>query len=211
MLGRLLTLYIRAARLPTLPPPVEQPGFSEAADALLRGEQVDIPEPRLDFLRWLGENRDVVFHGSPLGDLAELSTERKSRDTTTWGDQTAVYASSDPVWAIYFAVLRRDKGWTGTRNGTLAIGDRRRYFFVHNHGSQSPDRFGPGTVYLLPPDTFEAEPPLAGTIDTAHLVSRVPVTPLARVNVTPEDFPFRNRIGYFRGDREPIWLTLLRA
>ena len=209
MLGRLLTLYIRAARLPPLPPPREQPGFAEAADALLRGEHVDIPEPRLDFLRWLGANRDVVFHGSPLGDLTELSTERKSRDATAWGDQTAVYATSDPVWALYFATLRRDNGWTGTRNGTLGVGDRRRYFFVHNRGSASPDRFGPGTLYVLPPDTFDAEPPLAGAIDTAHLVSRVPVKPRARIDVTPADFPFRDRIGYFR-DREPIWISLLR-
>jgi hypothetical protein len=41
-------------------------------------------------------------------------------------------------------------------------------------------------------------------------VSRVPVKPLARIDVTPEDFPFRERIGYYR-DREPIWISLLRA
>jgi hypothetical protein len=33
---------------------------------------------------------------------------------------------------------------------------------------------------------------------------------LARIDVTPEDFPFRDRIGYYR-DREPIWISLLRA
>ena len=170
-----------------------------------------MPQPRLEFFRWLGANRDVAFHGSPLADLTELSTERKSRDATAWGGQTAVYATTDPVWALYFATLRRDNGWTGTRNGTMDLGGgRRRYFFVHNRGSASPQRFGAGTLYVLPPDTFEAEPPLAGVIDTAHLVSRVPVQPLARVAVTPEDFPFRDRIGYYR-DREPILITLLRA
>jgi hypothetical protein len=208
--AQLLKLFIRAARLPTLPPPVERAGFAETADALLRGERIAIPEPRLDFLRWLGANRDVVFHGSPLNDLTELSTERKSRDLTKWGDQAAVYATTDPVWALYFATLRRDNGWTGTRNGTLGLGNRRRYFFVHNRGSASPDRFGPGSLYLLPPETFEAEPPLAGAIDTAHLVSRVPVKPLNRIDVTPEDFPFRDRIAYYRED-EPIWRTLLRG
>jgi hypothetical protein len=210
VLARLLTLYVRAARLPSLPPPEHGPGFDAAADALLRGEAVELPEPRLDFLRWVALNRDVVFHGSPRGDLSELSTERKSRDATSWGDQTAVYATSDPVWAIYFATLRRDTGWRGTRNGTLGIGGRRHYFFVHNRGSASPERFGPGSLYLLPPETFEAEPPLAGAIDTAHLVSRVPVRPLACVDVTPADFPFRDRIGYYH-EREPIWISLLRA
>jgi hypothetical protein len=47
-------------------------------------------------------------------------------------------------------------------------------------------------------------------IDTAHLVSCVPMKPLARIDVTPEDFPFRHRVGYYR-DREPIWISLFRA
>jgi len=47
-------------------------------------------------------------------------------------------------------------------------------------------------------------------IDLAHLVSRKPVTPLARIDVTPDDFPFRDRIRYFR-EREPIFISLLRA
>jgi hypothetical protein len=205
--ARAFGVFCRLARLPTLPPPVVRPGFDETADALLRGEEVALPEARLDFLRWLGPARGVVFHGSQRNDLVELSTERKSSDATAFGNQRAVYGSSDPVWSIYFAVLRRDNGWTGTRNGSLGVGDRRYYFFVHNRGSHSPHRFGPGSLYVVPADTFDAERWL---VDTAHLVSHVPVTPLARIDVTPEDFPFRDRIGYYR-HREPIWISLLRA
>jgi hypothetical protein len=216
--GTLLLLYLRLARLPSLPPVAvdaeAEAVFSAAAEALLAGEAVSIPEPPLDFLRWLAEHRPVVFHGSPRDDLTELSTERHSRDMTAWGDQQAVYASADPVWAIYFACLRRDGGWTGTRNGSLGQPGGplypRTYFFLHNRGSASPDRFGAGSLYLLPPDTFVADSPLAGAVDTAHLVSFEPVRPLARLDVTPEDFPFRDRIGYFRR-REPVWISLLRA
>jgi hypothetical protein len=189
--------------------PRERPGFAAAADALLRGESVDLPEPRVEFLRWLGASRPVVFHGSPRDDLEELSTERRSRDETEWGNQAAVYASSDPVWSIYFAVLRRDNGWTGTRNGSMGVGGRRFYFFLHNLGSESPDRFGPGSLYLLPPDTFEAQPPALGFIDLAHLVSRVAVRPIARIDVTPADFPFRDSLAYYR-EGEPIWRSILR-
>ena len=192
-----------------LGPPRERAGFTAAAGALLRGETVELPQPRVEFLRWLALERPVVFHGSPRNDLTELSTERKSRDSTEWGDQTAVYGSSDPVWSIYFAVLRRDNGWTGTRNGSMGVGRRRFYFFLHNEGSESPDRFGPGSLYLLPPDTFEAQPPALGFIDLAHLVSRVPVRPIARIDVTPEDFPFRDAVRYYR-EGEPIWRSILR-
>jgi hypothetical protein len=216
--GRLMWGFVRAARLPSLTPPVVGPQdearFAAAADQLLAGETDEVPEPRLDFLRWLAENRPVVFHGSPRDDLAELSTKRRSTDTTAFGNQQAVYASSDPVWAIYFACLRRDNGWTGTRNGSLGgVGGPlypRRYFFLHNRGSASSQRFGAGSLYLLPPQTFVADKPLAGAIDTAHLVSREPVTPLARVDVTPEDFPFADRVRYYR-EGEPIWRSLLRA
>jgi hypothetical protein len=116
--GSALAGVLRILPLPSLPPVVVEPAtkteFDGAADALLAGAAPDLPARRLDFLRWLAENRPVVFHGSPRDDLIELSTERKSTDTTKWGNQQAVYASSDPVWAIYFACLRRDNGWTGS-------------------------------------------------------------------------------------------------
>lgn len=215
---RALLGFIRRARLPSLPAvsvdAETEAQFAAAADALLAGETTDIPAPRLDFLRWLAENRAVVFHGSPVGDIRELSTERKSRDTTTWGDLQAVYASSDPVWAIYFALLPCDNGWTGTKNGSFGPAGGplypRRYFFLHNRGSASPNRFGPGSLYVLPPDSFVADEPLLGVLDTAHLVSLTPVRPLARIDVTPDDFPFRDRIRYYR-KREPFPVSLLRA
>lgn len=215
---RLVWGCLRLARLPSLPPPVVDPEaearFAAAADALLAGETIAVPEPRLDCLRWLAQNRPVVFHGSQRDDLRELSTERQTRDATAWGNQQAVYASTDPVWAIYFACLRRNGGWTGTRNGSLGRAGGplypRRYFFLHNRGSASPERFGAGSLYVLPSTGFVADKPLAGAIDTAHLVSREPVKPLARLDVTPEDFPFRDRIRYYR-DGEPSWVSLLRA
>jgi hypothetical protein len=121
--GRLMWGFVRLARLPSLPPPVVGPEdearFAAAADLLLASEAVEVPRRRLDFLRWRAEHRPVVFHGSPRDDLTELSTERRSTDTTAWGNQQAIYASTDPVWAIYFACLRRDNGWTGTRNGSM--------------------------------------------------------------------------------------------
>jgi hypothetical protein len=209
---------LRLARLASLPPPVVGPEtearFAAAADVLLTGGTVAVPEPRLDFLRWTAEQREVAFHGSPRGDLRELSTERRSHDTTAWGNQRAVYASTDPVWAIYFACLRRDRGWTGTRNASLGRAGGplypRCYSFVHNRGSASPDRFGPGSLYLLSPQGFVSDDPLAGAIDTGHLVSYEPVRPLARIDVTPEDFPFRDRIRYYR-EGEPGWVSLLRV
>jgi hypothetical protein len=215
--GALLGIFLRAARLPTLPAvALDDAGgrrFEEAADALLAGSAEALPEPRLDFLRWLAEHRDVVFHGSPLGGLVELSTTRRTRDASPFGDQQAVYASSDPVWALYFACLHRGDGFRATRNGTIGRAGGplypRSYFFSHNRGASSPPRWDSGFLYVLPRDGFEPEPPIAGVFDTAHLVSRAPVRPHACVPVRPADFPFGDRVTYHRA-REPLWVSILR-
>lgn len=216
MNAALVRLFLRVARLPSLAAVVldaeAEARFEAAADALLAGATSSIPAPRLDFLRWLAESRDVVFHGSPVGGLAELSTERKTRDTGPFGDQQAVYASTDPVWALYFACVHRGGGFRGTRNGTVGrVGAPlypRSYFFSHNRGAPVPPRWDDGFLYVLPRAGFEAEPPIGGVVDSAHLVSPVPVRPLACVAVTPADFPFRDAVTYHR-PREPLWLSLL--
>lgn len=213
----LVRFLLVAARHSTLEPVDVDAGtaarFDSAADRLLGGSAVPIPEPRLDFLRWLAEAREVVFHGSPLGGLAELSTRRKTRDAGPFGDQQAVYASSDPVWAIYFACLHRGDGFTSTRNGTIGRAGGplypRSYFFSHNRGAPSPPRWDSGFLYVLPRDGFGAEPPIAGLLDSAHFVSHTPVRPLACVPVGPDDFPFRDRVTYHRLG-EPLWISLLR-
>src|SRR5262249_36427744 len=99
------------------------------ADRLEAGEARaigDIPLPRVEFLPWLTGHRPALSHGSGHDALEVLEPIRLSRDTTEFGDQQAVFATSDPVWAIYFAVLRRHKPF-GTRNGSLGIADEQVY------------------------------------------------------------------------------------
>ena len=145
--SRLVWGCLGLARLPSLRSPVvdaaTEARFAVAANELLAGKAIDVPEPRLDFLRWLAQNRAVVFHGSPHQDLLELSTERLvPRLRRPGAISQAVYASTDPVWAIYFACLRRDCALDGTKNGSMGRADGslypRRYFFLHNRGSASP-------------------------------------------------------------------------
>ena len=215
--GALLLAFLRAARLPRLDPvrvdDETAQRWAAVADELVAGGEPELPEPRLDFLRWLAQRGDVVFHGSPRGELDELRTERETRDATAWGDQQAVYATTDPVWAIYFACRARGAhGFRSTRNGTLGRAGGplypRAYFFSHNRGSVP--QWTDGWLYLLGAETFEADGPAAGVIDTAHLVSPVGVRPLARVPVRPADFPFRQRIRFHRED-EPIWVSVARC
>ena len=54
-----------------------------------------------------------------------------------------------------------------------------------------------GTIYLLPHDTFEQQPlrPGRGLLaEIAQWASLVPVEPIAKLSITPEDFPLLSEI-----------------
>ncbi len=158
--------------------------------------------PKWRFLCYIVEQHDVVLHGSSNADIARFEP-RQSLDLNDFGAQTAVYAAADGIWPLYFAIVDRAKSPTlhnacvrvERPNGTL---DAPYYYFsisrqalAHQAAGDSP--YHNGTVYLLPRATFVAEPSfLFGTwrIHTAQLASPVAVTPLAKLTITPEDFPF---------------------
>ena len=153
-----------------------------------------------------------MFHGSARDDLDVLEPIRRSRDSTEFGDQQAVYATSDPVWATYFAILRRGRPFS-TRNGSIGMAEGAlypRWYFFSLRGGHDDKPFADGWVYVLPRAGFTPEPPLAGGLDTAQWVSSSAVRPIERIAVEPADFPFRRLVVTHR-EREPMFVTWLRA
>jgi hypothetical protein len=146
------------------------------------------------YLRHLARERAVLFHGSKRGPLAELRPERESGDTREFGRQQAVYASHDPLWSMFFAVVNRDAA-RSIRNGSVASVaslDRRRYFLSVGISDQDVPLATPGWLYVVPAHGFVREPPLGGMLDTGQWVSRNAVRPIAAIAVAPEDFPLRH-------------------
>jgi len=180
--------------------------------ALAQGQGVEIqyalPFPKYLFLHYLAEKRGMMLHGSLSRDLATLEPIRNSRDAGEFGDQPAIYATQDPLWALFFAVLDRSRleGWI--HNGAIWLkGDdgsiTRRYYFCINAQSLRQNPWKPGAMYLMPGDKFEPDPTQAGvrvgpyTLLATHWLCRTAVQPLAWLLVQPEDFPFLNRVwGY---------------
>jgi hypothetical protein len=154
--------------------------------------------PKWQFLCWLCDTHEILLHGSGNPDITEFEP-RQSNDIEEFGNRQAVYAASDGIWPLYFAVVDRDNGVTSLVNACVRLieadGTRHGpyYFFSINADAWERGAWRNGTIYILPRSTFEAQPLMPeqdGFAEVAQWASLVPVRPLARLAVTPDDFPF---------------------
>lgn len=134
-----------------------------------------LPYPKHEFLSYLVHHRGLLAHGSNLDDIV-LFEPRQANDAGTY--LTGVYAADDGIWPMFFAVVARGGGRLTNDPGDAAS-------------------WTTGTVYLLPRETFRH-------IWGNEWVSDVPVRPVARLCVTPDDFPFRQATVRF-SIGEPLW------
>lgn len=171
--------------------------------------------PRWQFLSWLSDTQDVLLHGSSSPDIAEFEP-RKSNDVAEFGDRKAVYAASDALWAMYFAILDRNVPMTKINGATrLEMADgtlsEPYYFFSITDTAREQNAFAPGTMYIVPRTSFEQQPPMrfgGRTVHVAQWASAVHVRPLARLSIVPEDFPLLDEI---RGHDDETTFAKARA
>ena len=154
--------------------------------------------PRWQFLCYLCDTHAILLHGSGNPDITEFEP-RQSNDINEFGNRQAVYAASDGIWPLYFAVVDRDNGVTSLVNACVRLiepdGTRHGpyYYFSINGDALARQAWRNGMIYLLPRTTFEAQPLMQeqdGFAEIAQWASLVPVRPLAKLAVTPDDFPF---------------------
>ncbi len=158
--------------------------------------------PKWQFLCYLAEHRDIVLHGSGNARITRFEP-RQPNDISAFGNQNAVYAAADGIWALFYAILDRERYPLSLNNSCIKVisPDNKqgswRYFFSISKQFLAQRPFRDGTVYILPRATFTEEPPMhVGDLEihSAQLASLSPVEPLTRLTVTPDDFPFLNQI-----------------
>ena len=168
------------------------------------GTEIDynLSAPKWQFLCYLSDTKGILMHGSGNPSISQFEP-RQSNDITEFGNRRAVYAASDGIWAMYFAIVDRDRHVTSLMNACFRVlqeGDNWSdcYYFFSVNGDALPHRpWRKGTVYLLPSATFEKQPPVQsrGTmLEIAQWAGPVAVKPLAKLTVNPEDFPFLAQI-----------------
>ncbi|WP_020578717.1 hypothetical protein [Actinopolymorpha alba] len=219
MSGSRLLALLGLPRLPDVPPldPATHTAYEEFTSAYVdppgSPEQLQPPGQTTTYLRWLARHRQVLFHGSQRDSISELRPDRESNGTTAFGSQRAVFATEDPVWAMWFALLTRGPDFHSTRNGVWSVrgnSQHRHYFFSVNSDQPDAELLADGWVYVLPRAGFMAEPAVAGLLQSGQWVNANPVRPLTRIPVAPADFPFTDIIGRHSGSESmlrTLWNT----
>ncbi len=175
--------------------------------------------PKWQFLCHAAERRGLALHGSGVADIA-LFEPRQANDLNEFGRQRAVYAAADGLWAMFFAIVDRDGYDLSITNACIALADAAGQvsdpfdFFSVSQAALPRQPWRTGTVYLLPAATFARQPPLPfgdSQVLIAQLASPEPVAPLARLTVTPQDFPFLHQICGHDDARLPEYAQALQS
>ena len=194
-------------------------------EALSSGDDSPGPCPAIDpdrcrplwqFLCHAADHHGIAVHGS--GDPhIEVFEPRQPHDLTEFGNQRAVYAAADGIWAMFFAVVDRERvesigNACATVIGADGVEDGPFYVFAMSDDALPTEPWRAGTVYLLPRDSFEQQPTerLGDTeVRIAQLASTDPVRPLARITVHPDDFPFLRQVRGFPDARLQDYATAM--
>ena len=200
-----------------------QIAFDELLNTLLKiGEcpmiEYSLPWPKWQFLCHLADHHDFALHGSGNPNIA-LFEPRQSNDLNEFGNQKAIYAASDGLWAMFFAIVDRERV-TSITNACVRLADEAGtlhgpyYVFSVSQSALLTQPWRTGTVYLLPRSTFTLQPPMSfgsNQVHIAQLASFVPVQPVAKLTVTPEDFPFLMQIRGHDDQRLQEYATALQT
>lgn len=189
-------------------------------DALSSGDNLaldyDLQVPKWEFLDHVARSRDIVVHGSGESDIAVFEP-RAPIDLTAFGSQKAVFAAGDGIWAMFFAIADRANHPMAVTNACVQLVDGQGnasdplYFFSVTREALVKRPWRPGTVYLLPRETFRPQTPIPfGEVQVSipQLASPSPVVPLARLPVEPGDFPFLDQV---RGHNDDLLEESARA
>ena len=167
------------------------------------GEPIDyrLKAPKWQFLSHAADRGDVVLHGSGDPGIARFEP-RQPDDPLEFSNRNAVFAATEGIWPMLYAILDRAAHPMLMVNSTVRVGVDGQlsgpyYFFSISDQALRHRPYRSGTVYLLPADTFESQPPIEADgafIHVAQAASAEPVTPAAELTVDPEDFPFLEQI-----------------
>lgn len=152
-----------------------------------------------EFLKHIVETQDVILHGSNNQDISEFEPRQAFDSSKKSGNRTGVYGTRDEVLPMFYAIKDGKKFRGNVVSGYTGIHDendnliRKEYEFKVESETLAASPWSEGMVYILPKSSFEQ-----GTDDngnsTDEWMSELPVRPIAKLKVKPDEFPYFNEI-----------------
>jgi hypothetical protein len=186
--------------------PEKEAAFQSLLDSIqadLNGAQIDyqLPYPKHEFVQFVMAQDTFIFHGSNNRAITEFTPVRASAelyDRHGRGNLAAVYGTHDGLWAMFFAVVHREKLRGSIRNGVMYVhnsaGEQLAVYNFSINQEQLPEKpWTAGALYFLPRDSFERQM-LTENSYSNEWASHTPVKPLAILDLEPVDFPFLDQI-----------------
>jgi hypothetical protein len=164
------------------------------------GEFIEVPEPyaKHEFLEYLVKHKNVLIHGSNW-DVEELEPRQANDKSKKFGNQKAVYATTDHITPFFYAI--RDKERYRGSGLVSSYGDPQKgnlsYTFKVEEKMLEEKPWSDGIVYILSRDAFAQGVDDEGK-KSREFASSDPVEPLAKLRVSPEDFPFLDHIEVYQ-------------
>ncbi|WP_051314885.1 hypothetical protein [Alteribacter aurantiacus] len=160
--------------------------------------------PLYQFLNYLIEHKNILVHGSNHPSIHTF----EPKESALFNNKPikAVFASSDGVWSLFFAVLDK-KTSHSIRNLCLTSQTRKgikRYYYFSINEHMNENRWTNGTIYFFPKNRFKQ-----GGIEN-EWVCETEVEPLAKLEVKPEDFPFLDNV-MRHSDKESVIATIVKG
>lgn len=190
----------------TAPPAnTDGPAFERLAGAVDNAGgtaiEYDAAAPKHAFFRYLVAQRPVLLHGTGDPAIERFEPQRQTDYDNEWTD--AVFATDDPIWPVFFAVVNRPVARSLINACSRRYGESHYYFSIGTD-PKARDAWRDGWIYVLPRATFRRHP------SGPEWLSPVAVRPLARLRVEPSDFPFlADVVGHTLG--EPVGRVVVRA
>lgn len=163
----------------------------------------NLPVPKWVFLCWLVEEKNVLLHGSSNPNITLFEPRAPdAKDDDELSQQTAVFAASDGIWPMGYAILDRKNFRVRFMNGAVrfelpdGLSDT-HYFFSVSKNTLEKNPWQNGVMYILPKDGFVLQPPHPlgeFIIHEFHWANLNAVKPLAKLKISPTDFPFLKEV-----------------
>jgi hypothetical protein len=150
-----------------------------------------LPIPKYTFLYHIATTKPILFHGSNNKFIDSF----EPREQTLFNGEhaTAVFATKDPIWSTFYAVLEKGKITGNIRNGSLSTSRNSDYhYYSLSKATHQSHPWTSGMIYFLPVKSFTYLG--KGVLRFNEWISEKDVPYIAKIEVEPADFYFLRKV-----------------